>query len=101
MISPAIRVVVVRTGRSGSGLRINARDTAETTNENASMRIANGAPAICTSVPASPGPPISAIDELVASLLFASTTRSVPMRDGTYAGYAELNSDARHASRQA
>jgi len=71
------------------------------TKENASTKIANGALAICTSNPARPGPPISAIDELVASLLLPSTTRSVPMSEGTYAGYAALNSDARHASMKA
>ena len=70
-------------GRGGSGLRIRTIETAETTYEIASMRIANGAPITCTSAPASPAPPISASDELVASLLLPSTIRSTPMSDGT------------------
>src|SRR5207249_4203883 len=37
--------------------------TADTTNETASARIANGALTNCTSAPANPGPPISASDE--------------------------------------
>ena len=76
-------VSVSRGGRDGSGARIIASEIAETTNETASTRIANGALTIWTSAPAKPGPPISAIDELVASLLFPSTTRSRPMSEGT------------------
>ena len=75
-----------RGGRGGSGDRMRTREIAETANETASTRIANGAPTIWTSDPAIPGPPISAIDELVASLLLPSTTRSTPISDGTYAG---------------
>ena len=60
-----------------------ASATAETRNDTASIRIANGAEMNWTRAPARPGPPISAIEELVASLLLASTTRSVPTSDGT------------------
>src|SRR5439155_861596 len=85
-ISCTMRVGASRGGRRGSGARIITRVTADTTNDTASTRIANGALAICTSAPAKPGPPISAIDELVASLLLPSTRRSRPKRVGTYAG---------------
>ena len=94
-----MRVVIVRSGRRGSGERMSASDAADTTNETASTSIANGAPTIWTSAPAKPGPPISAIDELIASLLFPSTSRSVPMSVGTYAGYAESKSAPSAASR--
>jgi len=77
---------------------MRASEMAEITNEIASMRIAKGALTIWTSAPASPGPPISAIDELVASLLLPSMTRSRPISVGTYAGYAELKRAPRHAS---
>ena len=63
-------------------MRISTSETAETANEMASIRIANGALAIWTSVPAKLGPPISAIESLVASLLLPSTTRSTPISDG-------------------
>ena len=62
---------------------MRSSETAETANESASTRIANGALTTWTSAPASPGPPISASDELVASLLLPSTTRSTPISDGT------------------
>ena len=84
-----------RGGRAGSGRRIRPNDTAETTYETASTKMANGAPITCTSAPARPGPPISASDVLAASLLLPSMTRSTPMSDGTYAGYAALNSESR------
>ena len=70
-------------GRAGSGARISSSEIAETANETASTRIANGALTSWTRPPARPGPPISAIDELVASLLLPSTTRSTPISDGT------------------
>ena len=88
----------MRGGRAGSGDRISSNAIAETRNDTASTRIANGAETNWTRPPARPGPPISAIDELVASLLLASTTLSVPTSDGTYAGYAASNTEARHAS---
>ena len=85
-ISCHIGVGEVLGGRGGSGLRIRSSEIDETTNETASTRIANGAPISWTRPPPRPGPPISASDELVASLLLPSTTRSTPMSDGTYAG---------------
>ncbi len=90
-----------RCGRGGSGVRISTSEIAETTYETASTRIANGALTTWTSAPAMLGPPISAIDELVASLLFPSTTRSRPMSDGTYAGYAASKSAPSAASTNA
>ena len=82
-ISCRIGVVVVLAGRGGSGVRMRSSETADTANDTASIRIANGALKNCTRAPASPGPPISASEELVASLLFPSTTRSTPISDGT------------------
>ena len=73
----------VRGGRDGSRLRIRISESAETTKEIASTKIASGGPISCTSPPARPGPPISARDELVASLLLPSTTRSTPISEGT------------------
>ena len=75
--------MVVLGGRGGSGVRMRSIDTADTANDTASIRIANGALTTWTSAPAIPGPPISASDELVASLLLPSTTRSTPISDGT------------------
>ena len=77
---------------------MRSSEIAETANDTASTRIANGALTSWTRPPARPGPPISAIDELVASLLLPSTTRSTPMSDGTYAGYAAPNSVPRQPS---
>ena len=74
-------------------------ETAETMNEIASTRIANGALTSWTRPPAKLGPPISAIDELVASLLFPSTSRSRPMSVGTYAGYAASKRAPRQEAR--
>ena len=62
---------------------MRSSEIADTANDTASTRIANGALKNWTRAPASPGPPISASDELVASLLFPSTTRSTPISDGT------------------
>ena len=59
------------------------RDSGDRERDAASTRIANGALNSWTRPPARPGPPISAIDELVASLLLPSTTRSRPISDGT------------------
>ena len=98
-ISRRIGVVSVRGGRAGSGVRISSSEIAEPTYEIASTRIANGAPMSCTRPPASPGPPISASDELVASLLLASTTWLTPMSDGTYAGYAASKNAPRQPTR--
>ena len=83
MMSCRIAVFVVLAGRAGSGVRMRSSDTADTANEMASTRIAKGALTTWTSAPASPGPPISAMDELVASLLLPSTTRSTPISEGT------------------
>ena len=58
-------------------------ETADTAYDTASTRIANGALMSWTSAPAIPGPPISASEELVASLLLPSMTRSTPISDGT------------------
>ena len=55
-MSSRMRVGDVRTGRGGSGLRMSTIETAETTYEIASTRIANGAPMTCTSAPARPWP---------------------------------------------
>ncbi len=83
MMSCRIAVFVVLAGRAGSGVLIRSSDTADTANETASTRIAKGALTTWTRAPASPGPPISARDELVASLLLPSTTRSTPISEGT------------------
>ena len=99
MMSCRIAVSVVLGGRAGSGVRMRSSDTADTANEIASTRIAKGALTSWTSAPARPGPPISASEELVASLLLPSTTRSTPISEGTYAGYAAWNSAPRHPSR--
>jgi len=82
-ISWRMWVVATRGGRAGSGERMSSSVTAEKTYETASTSIVNGAPMSYTSPPASPGPPISASDELAASLLLPSTTRSTPISDGT------------------
>ena len=70
-------------GAPAPGARMSSSEIAETANETASTRIANGALTSWTRPPARPGPPISASDELVASLLLPSTTRSTPISDGT------------------
>src|SRR5207237_8003238 len=93
--------VVHGAGRAGSELRISASESADTRYDHASTRIANGALNNWTSAPAVLGPPTSAIEELIASLLFPSTTRSRPMSDGTYAGYAAENNESRELSRNA
>ena len=83
---PRIAGGEVRGGRGGSGLRISSqrdgrddeRDGVDEDRERRADQLHEAA--------AKPGPPISASDELVASLLLPSTTRSTPMSDGTYAG---------------
>ena len=72
-----------RTG-GGSGLRINRTISAENRKETASNRIAIGAVMSCTRTPVSPGPAISAIEMLSASLLLPSRIWSRATSAGRY-----------------
>jgi len=68
----------------GSGARMADTNTAETTNVTASTAMAKGAVNNCTSQPATPNPPTSAVACVAASLLLASSSRSRPTTAGMY-----------------
>ena len=72
-------------GRSegGSGLRIQASESAETRKLKASTAMVWAAPTAWTKKPASPGPVISATDSLTCIRLLATRISSLPTREGT------------------
>src|SRR6266850_1043498 len=94
MPSPISDQMLRRSSRRGgvSLTRTAATATAETTNDSASARIANGAVMSCTSSPPRLGPTTRATDSESASFAFASTSASRPTSAGMNGPYAARKS---------